>query len=338
MSPLTLVTDSAPAMDRTTRSVPSKRILADDEYRRIVAAYSGRIDVDLTSQDLSPAVGRTDTAVEPNLRGVLRDTLAHPGSLLRAQLAYDVQRRHGVEPERALDLAIAIEYFHSASLLFDDLPSMDDGSERRGRTCPHRVYGEAATQLAALALITRAYALLWRSFAGLPADRSLRAAELVGECLGSRGILDGQSRDLHPPTSWTAHEVQRVAEGKTVTLIRLSLVLPALVAGVCEESLADLESLARAWGLAYQVVDDFKDHLLTAQESGKTPHRDRAFRRPNLPSVLGADAALVHLRRLLDEAARSVETLSWTRLSSVHRILEAEYADVADRLDLAACA
>lgn len=337
---LTLVTER-----RRIETIPTddKRILSTEGHDLVLDAYRSRLDLDIDR-------------VEPELFGVLRDALDHPGSLLRAQLAFDVQRRHGVDFEAALDLAIGVEYFHTASLLFDDLPSMDDGAERRGRTCPHRVWGEAATQLAGLALITRAYELLWHSFGTLEPARARRAASLAGACLGVRGILDGQSRDLHPPKIWTSREVERVAAGKTVTLIRLSLVLPALVSGAGEGELEQLEALARAWGLAYQVVDDFKDHLLTAEESGKTPQRDRRLRRPNLPAVLGADAALIRLQGLLGEGNESIRQLQrlasrqgavnrrqvavdrWHRLASVQEILEADFADIAARLELRACA
>ena len=340
MSPLALVADRPADRPAATCSPPAgaKYILSAADASRVHAAFVGRMAEDLDA----------GADLEPALRGVLFDVLAHPGSLLRAQLAFDIQLRHAIEPEAALDLGVAIEYFHTASLLFDDLPSMDDGTERRGRPCPHKVWGEAAAQLGALALITRAYQLLWRSLAALPQARSRRATELVGACLGARGILDGQARDLHPPRAWSAADVTKVAEGKTVTLIRLSLVLPALVAGAPDRELAELDMLSRSWGLAYQVIDDFKDHLLSAEESGKTPHRDRALHRPNLPAVLGADAALVDLRSHLDNAAGCVARLEsanqettlgrWQRLTAVQHILETDFDDIAVRLNLPVCA
>ena len=53
---------------------------------------------------------------------------------------------------RAKDLAIALEYFHTASLVFDDLPCMDNALERRGVPCVHFAFGEAGAILTALAL------------------------------------------------------------------------------------------------------------------------------------------------------------------------------------------
>ena len=73
---------------------------------------------------------------------------------------------------------------------------MDDARERRGRPCPHRTHGEASATLGALALITRAYGLLWEVLGTLDGERRARAGALVGECLGAEGILDGQARDL----------------------------------------------------------------------------------------------------------------------------------------------
>lgn len=280
-------------------------------------------------------------AVEAHLAAAVRDALATPGSLARAQLAFAVGRRYGLDAGRALRLGTALEYFHTASLLFDDLPSMDDATERRGRPCVHTVHGEGAAVLAALALITRAYELLWRVLGSVEPARAGRAAGLVAECLGVGGILDGQARDLHFAAG-DAEEVLAVARGKTVTLIRLTLVLPALAGTASEEELAALGALAESWGLAYQAVDDFKDRLWTRREAGKPTARDRALGRPNLPGRAGPDVALAHLERLMTEAAGQLALLRregpWPALARLHGLLEREAASIRERLGLRACA
>ena len=86
---------------------------------------------------------------EAHLAGALHHTLEHPGSMVRAELAFRIASSFGMSEERAENLAIAIEYFHTASLLFDDLPAMDDAELRRGVPCAHHVYGEGAAILAA---------------------------------------------------------------------------------------------------------------------------------------------------------------------------------------------
>jgi len=298
---------------------------------------------------------------EAGLRGVVEDALAHPGSLYRAQVAWGLLAGHGADAATARAQAIAIEYFHTASLLFDDLPAMDDAEERRGRTCPHRTWGEAAAMLGALALITRGYELLWRSIGDLPRPRRQRAAALVGETLGLAGILNGQALDLsfgrhacgrpqgviaEPGATAAASgaDVLRVAEGKTVSLIRLTLLLPALTAGADDATLQRLAGLARAWGLAYQVLDDFKDCLMSPGETGKSTARDAELGRPNLPRVAGWRPALARLEALLAEAGALLAELTaggsavWRPLQRLQAAMDRELAEVRDRLPRRACA
>ena len=293
-------------------------------------------------RQLLPVAG----AVEPHLRGALEDSLEHPGSLVRAEVVYAILSRHGVAAAAARRAAIAIEYFHTASLLFDDLPCMDDARERRGRRCPHLVHGEAAAVLAALALINRGYGLLWGVLATLPLERRLRASELVTTCLGVDGILDGQARDLHFAAAASgrgpAAEVRRIAEGKTVSLIRLTLVLPAVMAGAGAAAVARLERLSTVWGLSYQILDDFKDGLMSACETGKSSGRDEALGRPNLPGALGTGEALDILGELLDEGRRLLAAFGggerWRALGELQALLERQQRDVGRRLPAAACA
>ncbi len=106
-----------------------------------------------------------------------------------------------LRPARATPgTAVALEYFHTASLLFDDLPCMDNALERRGAPCVHLAFGEEGAILTALALINRAYALTWRAVAGCPQVRQVRALAYIEHCLGVEGLLNGQSLDLHYST------------------------------------------------------------------------------------------------------------------------------------------
>lgn len=280
---------------------------------------------------------RPSRSLEPHLAAVVAEATGNPGSLARAQLIFGIASGSGLRSEDALRLATAIEYFHAASLIFDDMPAMDDATTRRGRVCPHVVHGEAAATLGALALITRAYALLWEALERIPASRRRRAGALVAECLGAEGILDGQSRDVHFDRRSRADEVLRVASGKTVPLIRLAVVLPAIAAGTPAAAVRRLETLARAWGLAYQILDDFKDVLLTDAEAGKTTSRDRSLGRPNLPQRTGSRRAVARLDALLAESREALEAArlpapAGLPLARLQATLERMRAEVLERI------
>jgi geranylgeranyl diphosphate synthase, type II len=247
---------------------------------------------------------------EPHLGGALRDTLEHPGSMVRAELAYRIACSFGLPDDRSEHLAIAIEYFHTASLLFDDLPSMDDALLRRGVPCAHQVYGEGAAILAALALINRAYALVWKTVAGLASEVQSAGLGYLERQLGIAGLLNGQSQDLHySRVSEHLREPQSVAMGKTVSLIRLALVLPAIIGQAQPHEANLLDRLAIFWGLSYQTLDDLKDVLQGDDVHGKTPARDACLDRPNLALTIGVPESFDRIERLMNLGNRVIARL-----------------------------
>jgi geranylgeranyl pyrophosphate synthase len=252
--------------------------------------------------------------LDPHLEEALRHVLDNPGNLVRPRIVLQTAVAYGVEIARAKDLAIALEYFHTASLLFDDLPCMDDALERRGSPCVHIAYGEAGAILSALALINRAYALSWRAVSGCPQSRQTEALNYLEERLGVGGLLDGQSLDLHYATLPHDRETnRRIAFGKTVSLIRLALVLPAIVGGAPGRELQLLERIATYWGLSYQIADDLKDVLQGSAETGKTGARDILLDRPNYALAAGIPAAAERLRRLINLGDRTLTRLLISR-------------------------
>lgn len=302
---------------------PESTLLSAEHYARVREGYHSLMDIG------------PDT--EPHLRRVIEHILDHPGSLVRAQLAYGIMLSRGVAEEQGLAVAVALEYFHSASLVFDDMPAMDDAAERRGAPCAHVAHGEASATLGGLAMINRGYALLWDAIGSLPPALGAEAARLVTDCLGVRGILNGQSRDLNfRESAHRERDVLDIAAGKTVTLIRLTLLLPALVGGADAPTRAALEHLSTLWGLGYQVMDDFKDCLMSPEESGKTAGRDGLLHHPNLPATVGRDRAWERLSAMQDEArsvvARLQERGDWRVLARLQGVLDREQDRIKSRL------
>ena len=249
-------------------------------------------------------------ALDPHFEEALRHVLDNPGSLIRPRLVFQVATAYGMDAAPARDLAIALEYFHTASLIFDDLPCMDNALERRGVPCVHFEFGEAAAILAALALINRAYALTWRAVSGSSPHVQSRALAYIEQCLGVEGLLNGQSLDLHYSTLPHNRETtETIARGKTVSLIRLTLVLPAMLGGASEREIQLLERIALYWGLGYQMVDDLKDVLDCAAEAGKTVARDLLLDRPNVASAMGIPAAIERFTRFIHMGDRTLQRL-----------------------------
>jgi geranylgeranyl pyrophosphate synthase len=116
-------------------------------------------------------------------------------------------------------------------------------------------------------------------------------------------------------------------------------VLPALAGGASDGALERLEELAYAWGLAYQILDDFKDGLMSRRETGKSTARDGALGRPNLPAAIGRRAAMARLEELSAGARTALDRLatlgfSTGRLERLQAFLDAERRRIAERLRL----
>jgi len=248
--------------------------------------------------------------LDPGFEDALRHVLSNPGSLVRPRLVFQMATAYGLEAAYAEDLAVALEYFHTASLLFDDLPCMDNALERRGAPCTHLVFGEDGAILTALALINRAYALAWRAVSAAPRAVQSDALNFIERCLGVGGVLNGQSLDLHyPRLPHSRDTTERIARGKTVSLIELTLVLPAMLGQASAREIQLIERISLFWGLAYQIMDDLKDVLQSSGESGKTAARDALLSRPNIAAVVGVLAAVQRLTRFIDLGDRVLGNL-----------------------------
>lgn len=247
---------------------------------------------------------------ESHLEAALAQVIDHPGKLLRAQLAAAGARHHGLPTGKALRLACAIEYFHTASLIFDDLPCMDDATVRRGLPCVHRRHGEATAILTALALITRAYALVAEALAQQPQRVRAEITACLDRCLGVAGLVGGQAWDLgFSQSASSPRQVGRIALGKTGALFELALLLPAAMARPSPGEQRALRALCVYWGQIFQISDDLHDELSSSFTTGKSPGRDRILARPNLALVIGASRARSRLERLRAQSHRTLSAL-----------------------------
>ncbi|MDQ6708853.1 MAG: polyprenyl synthetase family protein, partial [Acidobacteriota bacterium] len=111
----------------------------------------------------------------------------------------------GGDLETALGPACGVEYLHASSLIFDDLPAMDNARLRRGEPALHLVFGEDIALLAAVALFNQAYALF---------GSSVQLMAEATSCIGVNGMVGGQAVDLE-------YRGEPDASQKTTALMRL---------------------------------------------------------------------------------------------------------------------
>jgi geranylgeranyl pyrophosphate synthase len=237
-------------------------------------------------------------ASQPVVRA-MRETLLAPSKRIRAVLVTLAADLCG-DRSRAMPAACAIECAHAASLMLDDLPSMDDAPLRRGRPSAHIVHGEAITILAAFALLNEAYGHLARSYE--PALAS-RLTTLLSDAIGLDGLVAGQAEDvLATDASISFETLERIHRRKTGVLFSAAATAGGLTAGGSESAIASLVAYAKNLGLAFQIVDDLLDVTGHPDETGKATLADA--RKTTFVSFSGVEGA----RELAAELCRTAES------------------------------
>lgn len=201
---------------------------------------------------LAPAV------VGEQFNDALSYALFPGGKRLRPVLTLLGAELLGGDRRDVMPAAAAVEFIHTCSLIFDDLPCMDDAVERRGRDALHRRYGQSLAMLVALALLNTSYSLVFEGTCAANSKRAIRAhAELV-ECIGTSGMVTGQTVDL--ARSVAGREgFDAVRNLKTSALIRLALRVGAVLSGADNRQLTILTRFSDLLGQAYQISDDVLD-------------------------------------------------------------------------------
>lgn len=192
------------------------------------------------------------------LRDAVEYALKNGGKRFRPMIVHIVSEALGSQFD-ITDAALAVEYFHTASLIADDLPCMDDDDFRREVPSLHKAFDEATAVLASYALIAAGYERIRLNAAKLknPQICSL-AIENASLNTGILGATGGQYFDLFP------HELNRedaipILEKKTATLFEISFVFGWLFGGGDLRRLPEVKQISAHFGLAFQISDDFLD-------------------------------------------------------------------------------
>ena len=267
-----------------------------------------RPEVDAELDRLLPG----ESAPPERLHAAMRYAVFAGGKRIRPALVVVAGELHGAPRGALLAGAAAIELVHTYSLIHDDLPALDDDDLRRGRPTVHRAYDEATAILAGDALLTLGLTTLASAPAELAPVRRAAATALVGEAIGTGGMIGGQALDLEAEARWPANAeaaLERIHLGKTAALLAASLRLGGLYAGADAASDASLARIGRGIGLLFQIGDDLLDVLGTTAELGKTAGKDERATKLTYPALYGVEATRMRLSTLAAELRHETATL-----------------------------
>jgi len=236
----------------------------------------------------------------------IRYSLLAPGKRIRPVLTMLSAEIAGAGPGAVIEAAAAVEMIHTASLILDDLPCMDDSRLRRGRETLHRHTDEATAVLAADALLMHAFCLIGNSIAAsrLSVREAGRLVQDAANCVGVPGMIGGQWKDLNPGKS-DFESLEYVHSHKTGRLFILSVTLGARLSGANNQVVECLESYAKNLGLAFQITDDILNCESKPSVLGKDAGTD--INKVTFVTTFGLDAARKVASELVQTAKSSLE-------------------------------
>lgn len=240
------------------------------------------------------------SAISAEFNEAVEYALFSGGKRLRPVLTLLGAELVGGKTDLIFPAAIAGEFVHTSSLIFDDLPCMDNAAERRGKTSLHEKFGEGLAILVGIGFLNAAYGLVFVNHREMP-ERAMRAHQEIVECVGAAGMVGGQSVDLALAKGAAAanqsdYESESVRNLKTSALMRLALRVGAILAGANYLELAHLSRFAELLGDAYQLSDD----LIDLEEDGEVFRGDKTF------AAREQSAAHLKLKTIIEEAKRII--------------------------------
>lgn len=231
------------------------------------------------------------------------------GKRLRPILMMETYRMFGGESQIIAPFMAAMEMIHTSSLIHDDLPAIDNDEYRRGMKTTHAVFGEALGVLSGDALLNYAYETASKAFSMEPDQpRVGKAFTILTSKTGIYGMLGGQSVDVTNEGKEISREMlDYIYENKTSALIESAMMVGAVLAGASEEEVAQIESIGKKVGLAFQIRDDILDVTSTMEELGKPVFSDEKNHKVTYITLQGLEQASRDVERISAEAVEELE-------------------------------
>ncbi|KAK8586473.1 hypothetical protein V6N13_010064 [Hibiscus sabdariffa] len=193
----------------------------------------------------------------------------------------------GGDESLAMPVACAKEMIHTASLIHDDLPCMDNDGLRRGKPTNHKVFGEGTAVLTGDALISLAFEHIASNTRNLSLYRVVRAISELSSAIGSKGLVAGQIMDLESEGKEVSlEELEYIHVHKTAKLLEACVVCGAIMGGGNENEIERVQKYASCIGLLFLVVDDILDVTKSSAQLGKTAGKDLVSDKVTYPKLM----------------------------------------------------
>jgi geranylgeranyl pyrophosphate synthase len=294
-------------------------LTSDDRTRRLdLSALRDEVDFWFTPASLDLVMGTAEGETEK----IAREWLGRAGKRWRPFLAVAafqaLREAPGAPlPDDVRKIAVAVECFHKASLIHDDIE--DNDAMRYGEKTLHEEHGVAIALNVGDLLIGEGYRLI--AACNISAEQKAEMLSVAAQ--GQRQLCRGQGAELcwmRKPGPLTSLQVLDIFRSKTAPAFEVALRLGALYAGTEQhEEVGDvLGAYSEALGIAYQIRDDLSD----LGQKGET--NDITGMRPSLLLAVASERAQGEQKSMLENLWHRKAGLNAEQIEALYVELKAD--------------
>ena len=272
-------------------------------FKEELKNYQNYIDEELDKyfKDEDPCVQR--------LRDSMRYSLLAGGKRIRPILMFATYRLFKEDYEKCLPFAIGMEMVHNASLIHDDMPCIDNDDFRHGKPTNHKMYDECTALLAGDALFNYANVVITDDL-----REELDIKQISMKIMALNEFVKAKDRmvcgeyfdTVSEGQLLTLEQLEYMHMNKTGALIKESVRIGALLAGVSNQELQILTNYAENIGLAFQIKDDILSEIGDSKKMGKPVGNDREMNKVTYVTKYGLERAQEMLDDVINEAMTSI--------------------------------
>ena len=200
------------------------------------------------------------------------------GKRLRALLTLGSSKLCGyTKGTRDINLAACVELIHAATLMHDDV--IDNGSIRRGKKTPNKIWGNHSSVLAGDYLLSRCFEMMVE-------DGNIEVLKLLSST--SSIIAQGEILQLQHrgEVDMLEETYLKIISSKTAELFAAATKVGAILSEMKTKEKEALEFYGRNLGLTFQIADDTLDYNSELNLFGKNIGQDFYEGKITLPIIL----------------------------------------------------
>ena len=250
-----------------------------------------------------------DLKAPRELKNVMLYSVLSGGKRIRPYILAEAAKLYNVSSSIYKYPCMAVELAHCFSLIYDDLPCMDNDDLRRGKPTVHIAFSESNALLGGASLLVYAFKILSLKNFKIENKEKIKIVNYFSDVIGAEGILSGQYLDLEAERKdykLNMKKYMTIQEKKTSLLIAFCTLSGGILGNASAKDLKNLIDIGLLLGRIFQTQDDILDLEGTEKEMGKKVNKDQNLNKATIIRLKDINYAKSEVQKLCFDAKKKL--------------------------------